>query len=600
MERLEWRRRALALVLVALLLFAVPRTSGLQAEAQQQGEQVTLFDSLPGVRRATSEDDLRDLIRGNLLPDLAPWSFPSPTRDRPLSSLDLLQLLHQIDTQWPEYRRNFIAIVAIRSGVISWWAYPAARKWCTARVQYIQDELNLHRAAGTLTLPDTLFVMNAYDKPLCPVGTCSAPLFSFNKPWAAAGGPAAGAMENASSEALPGAGAEVDAGSGGGEGQEQRGQGQEQRVGAGAGVSVAAASGAAASIRAASGDGGGTGASGPAEGGSGGASDGATSSAQPLPRRLHAPRRSTDGGGSSGGSKVAAPASDVAARSTAAAGMSAAAAAGKAAADLAYDDVLFPVLNHPFDTLVAFPWEAKTPTAFLRAGMYAAMDVQCARMQLYKLAQMPVSQGLLDVGIYKNKHWRVKVPLVPPVPIEQHARWRYLLSADGQGASWRLAKLLALDSIVLKVRSSSIEYFYRSLRDGVHYVGVDEGDVVGVVQALEAQQLLQHQAAAQQQLLQQPAAAQQQGQKSVAVQQQAAVQQEATEQQQAVRQQGTAAVRAVQAPAVQAPAVLLPSGAPAPANLTAVAAAAQEFACRYLSQVGGQLNAPSDAFAGVY
>jgi hypothetical protein len=49
--------------------------------------------------------------------------------------------------------------------------------------------------------------------------------------------------------------------------------------------------------------------------------------------------------------------------------------------------------------------------------------------------------------------------------MEDHAQWRYLLSADGQGASWRLAKLLAINSVVLKARSNSIEYYYRSLRE---------------------------------------------------------------------------------------------------------------------------------------
>jgi hypothetical protein len=51
-----------------------------------------------------------------------------------LNALDFLQLVHQIDTQWPEYRRNFVALVAIEAGVIRWWSYPAARKWCTDRM----------------------------------------------------------------------------------------------------------------------------------------------------------------------------------------------------------------------------------------------------------------------------------------------------------------------------------------------------------------------------------------------------------------------------------------------------------------------------------
>lgn len=46
-----------------------------------------------------------------------------------------------------------------------------------------------------------------------------------------------------------------------------------------------------------------------------------------------------------------------------------------------YDDVLFPVLNHPFDHLVHFPWAEKNDTAFMRAGLYPAMDARCARVR---------------------------------------------------------------------------------------------------------------------------------------------------------------------------------------------------------------------------
>lgn len=59
---------------------------------------------------------------------------------------------------------------------------------------------------------------------------------------------------------------------------------------------------------------------------------------------------------------------------------------------------------------------------------------------------------------------------VPAVPMEEHARWRYLLNSDGQGASWRLAKLLAINSVVLKYRSTSIEYYYRSIKEVSDFV----------------------------------------------------------------------------------------------------------------------------------
>ncbi len=38
------------------------------------------------------------------------------------------------------------------------------------------------------------------------------------------------------------------------------------------------------------------------------------------------------------------------------------------------------------------------------------------------------------------------------VQIRDHARWRYLLSADGFTASCRLGKLLGTNSVVVKVR----------------------------------------------------------------------------------------------------------------------------------------------------
>jgi hypothetical protein len=45
--------------------------------------------------------------------------------------------------------------------------------------------------------------------------------------------------------------------------------------------------------------------------------------------------------------------------------------------------------------------------------------------------------------------------------MEDHAKWKYLVNTDGQSASWRLAKLLAINSVVLNFRSGNIEYYYR-------------------------------------------------------------------------------------------------------------------------------------------
>ena len=70
------------------------------------------------------------LSRDNLEPDLQPWR-----RRGPLPATAFLDLLHAVHTAWPEYRRNFLAIVVVRNSKFTWWAYPTARSWCTARVR---------------------------------------------------------------------------------------------------------------------------------------------------------------------------------------------------------------------------------------------------------------------------------------------------------------------------------------------------------------------------------------------------------------------------------------------------------------------------------
>ncbi len=39
----------------------------------------------------------------------------------------------------------------------------------------------------------------------------------------------------------------------------------------------------------------------------------------------------------------------------------------------------------------------------------------------------------------------------PSVPLPDHARWRYLLSTDGNTASCRFGKVLGANSVVVKV-----------------------------------------------------------------------------------------------------------------------------------------------------
>jgi len=112
------------------------------------------------------------------------------------------------------------------------------------------------------------------------------------------------------------------------------------------------------------------------------------------------------------------------------------------------------------------------------------MAYNCSRVQLIEMAERQEIHKWLDVGIYKNRHWRVKVKTVEPVSMEAHAVYRFLLNTDGQAASWRLAKLLAINSVVLKWRSGNIEFYYRSLKSGQHFLDVDQNDLIQVMQSL--------------------------------------------------------------------------------------------------------------------
>jgi len=72
--------------------------------------------------------------------------------------------------------------------------------------------------------------------------------------------------------------------------------------------------------------------------------------------------------------------------------------------------------------------------------------------------------------------------------LADHARFKYLLHLDGITASGRLSKLLRVNSPVLKQRSPWIEWYHRSLVEGVHYISFWEShrkDIVHILRFLK-------------------------------------------------------------------------------------------------------------------
>ncbi len=57
-----------------------------------------------------------------------------------------------------------------------------------------------------------------------------------------------------------------------------------------------------------------------------------------------------------------------------------------------------------------------------------------------------------------------KCPPYEPMPLHGLPRYKYLLALDGVSASNRFAKLLGMNSVVLKEDSPYLGWFYRSVR----------------------------------------------------------------------------------------------------------------------------------------
>jgi len=56
------------------------------------------------------------------------------------------------------------------------------------------------------------------------------------------------------------------------------------------------------------------------------------------------------------------------------------------------------------------------------------------------------------------------------VPLSENARFKFLLHLEGITASSRLSKLMRINSVVLKQEGRWIEWYYRSLVEGKHYL----------------------------------------------------------------------------------------------------------------------------------
>ncbi|GAX81466.1 hypothetical protein CEUSTIGMA_g8895.t1 [Chlamydomonas eustigma] len=149
------------------------------------------------------------------------------------------------------------------------------------------------------------------------------------------------------------------------------------------------------------------------------------------------------------------------------------------------NDVLIPFFNHQYGDTISYPTQHKVAKALMRAAVQNGMRENCTRLWLLELAKTDLGQKHLDVGITNNLKKGFQVQLVPFVEMAEHAKWRYLISTDGFTASCRFGKLLQINSLVLKEESTWIEYYYRSVKPGVHFISFNKDNVLKVLQELE-------------------------------------------------------------------------------------------------------------------
>lgn len=60
---------------------------------------------------------------------------------------------------------------------------------------------------------------------------------------------------------------------------------------------------------------------------------------------------------------------------------------------------------------------------------------------------------------------------VDRVPIEEHIKYKYLLSIDGFTAVWgRVPWIMFSNSVLVKAETGKVEWFYDEMESNVHYV----------------------------------------------------------------------------------------------------------------------------------
>lgn len=143
------------------------------------------------------------------------------------------------------------------------------------------------------------------------------------------------------------------------------------------------------------------------------------------------------------------------------------------------------------------PWEARKMTAFWRGrstggGIEKGRWRENRRVRLAMLAREVAEKELLDCEISEviqfddesTKQQIVAEEIVgPEVAYLDFSAFRYQIDIDGNASAWSLFWKLAMESVVLKVESDEMQWYYPNIKSGTHYLEVkrDLSNLVEVV-----------------------------------------------------------------------------------------------------------------------
>ncbi|PNW81197.1 hypothetical protein CHLRE_07g346317v5 [Chlamydomonas reinhardtii] len=159
--------RACALCLAYFVaMFAAAATSSASPAVKYVSER-------EGWQRAWTHEAMEPMYNASLYPDLAVFAG----RIRLLSGLGIANQLRRYHMNSSRVKRG-TAVVVVRGGRVTGLTFEDFNPAFRIRLDSVVRELQRHQDAGHITLPDSVFILNTRDVPVCSLGYCLVPMFS--------------------------------------------------------------------------------------------------------------------------------------------------------------------------------------------------------------------------------------------------------------------------------------------------------------------------------------------------------------------------------------------------------------------------------------